>query len=79
MEERNRRIQTTEQEMNHKNPGGLQLSIRDRVEEIIKNGKGRSEETGPSPSSSIESKKRAGRKKKSMSPLEAIRLLLKEE
>jgi hypothetical protein len=41
-------IQTTKEEKNYRNLEKLPLSIRDRVEEILKKGEGQSEEIGTS-------------------------------
>ncbi len=61
-------IQVTKEEMNYKKLEGLPLSIRARVEEILKKGEGQSEEIRTSFRNIPESKARAGRKKKKMGP-----------
>ena len=57
-------IQLTKEEINFKKLEGLPLSIRARVEEILKKGEGQSEELGTSFRNIPESKERAGRRRK---------------
>ncbi len=57
-------IQVTKKDINFKKLEGLPLSIRARVEEILKKGEGQSEEIETSFRNIPESMERAGRKKK---------------
>lgn len=81
MEENIAGIQVTKEEMNYRKLDALPLSIRARVEEILKKGEGQSEEIRTSFRNIPESKERAGRKKnrKRMGSLDALKFLLKEE
>jgi len=63
-------IQVTKEEINFKKLEGLPLSIRARVEEILKKGEGQSEEIETSFRNIPESKERAGRKRKRMGSLD---------
>jgi hypothetical protein len=63
-------IQVIGDERNYRNPGGLPLSIRARVEEILKKGEGQGEEIETSFRNIPESMERAGRKKKRRVPSE---------
>ncbi len=57
-------IQLTKEDINFKKLEGLPLSIRARVEEILKKGEGQSEEIETSFCNFPESMERAGRKRK---------------
>ena len=74
-------IQVTKEKINYKKLEGLILSIRTRVEEILKKGEGQSEEIRTSIRNFPESKERAGRRRKRKRPasLDALKFLLKEE
>lgn len=61
-------IQVTKEEINYRKLEGIPLSIRARVEEVLKKGEGQSEEMRISFHNIPESKERAGRKKKKMDP-----------
>jgi hypothetical protein len=61
-------IQVTKEEINYQKLEGIPLSIRARVEEILKKGEGQGEEIRTAFRNIPESKGRAGRKKKKMSP-----------
>jgi len=72
-------IQATKEEINNKKLDGLPLSIRARVEEILKKGEGPSEEIRTSCTNILGTKERSGRKRKSMGSLKALRSLMKKE
>jgi hypothetical protein len=61
-------IQVTKEEINYQKLEGLPLSIRARVEEVLKKGEGQGEEIRTAFRNIPESKGRAGRKKKKMGP-----------
>jgi hypothetical protein len=72
-------IQVTKEEINYKKLEGLPLSIRARVEEILKKGEGQSEVIRTSFRNFPKSKEGAGRKRKRTGSLDALKFLLKEE
>ena len=72
-------IQATKEEINNKKLDGLPLSIRARVEEILKKGEGPSEEIRTSCTNILGTKERSGSKRKSMGSLKALRSLMKKE
>jgi hypothetical protein len=65
-------VQVTKGEKNYSKLGEDPLSIRARVEEILKQGEWQSEEIRTSFRNIPESKERAGRKKKKMTPGDGI-------
>lgn len=65
-------IQVTKEEINYKKLVGLPLSIRARVEEILKEGEGQRDAIRTPFRNIPESKERAGRKKKRMGSLHAL-------
>jgi hypothetical protein len=79
MREINIGIQVTKEEIDYRKLEGPPLSIRARVEEVLKKEEGQSEEIGASCRNIHESKERAGRKNKRMGSLDALKFLPKEK
>jgi hypothetical protein len=72
-------VQVTKKEINYKKLEDLPLSLRARVEEILKKGDGQNEEIKTSSYDLPESLGRTGKRRKKMSFLAAIKVLLKKD
>jgi hypothetical protein len=72
-------VQVTKEEIDYKKLEGLPLSVRAKVEAMLKKGEGRREEIKNPFESFPEPMERTGRKRRRMGPLAALRILLKKD
>jgi len=72
-------FQITREEVNYKKLEALPLSLRAKVEEMLKKGDGQKEEFKTFVHSFTESLEGTGKKRKRMGPLVALRILLKKD
>jgi hypothetical protein len=72
-------IQGTKEKIDYKKLQELPLSLRAKVEEVLKKGEGPNEEIKNPFDNFFESMERTGRKRKRMGPLAALKILLKKD
>jgi hypothetical protein len=72
-------IPVTKEKINYKKLEELPLSLRAKVEEILKKGEGPKEVIKNPFDNFFESMERTGRKRKRMGPLAALKILLKKD
>jgi len=72
-------VQVTKEEIDYKKLDALPLTLRAKVEEMLKKGEGHSEEIKTSFQNFPESMEGTGRKGRRMGPLAALRILLKKD
>jgi hypothetical protein len=72
-------VQVTKEEIDYKKLDALPLTLRAKVEEMLKKGEGQNEEIKTSFQNFPESMEGTGRKRRRMGPLAALRILLKKD